>query len=253
MSRVRLMSFNIHGGRSLDGKRDLARVRSLMDRLDVDIGVFQEMDTRTSRGGMPSDISQLAGSSRPHYFFAPSMLDTGSIAGHGLVLHAGTSQESHGWFGNLVVSRYPILRGLVHNLETAVQREPRNALDVLVQTPHGNIRVLGTHLSLSIFERRAEARNLMRLMQAVEEQERNPVLLMGDINEWQVPSSLIRYLDSHMTPIPCKATFPSMLPLFKLDRVWHDAPALKVTAHRVPAQGIRKLSDHLPLIIEIDY
>ncbi len=248
MSRIRVMSFNIHGGRSLDGKRDLARVRSLMDRLDVDIGVFQEMDTRSSRGGMATDIGQLAGSTRPHYFYAPSMLDND----HSLTLHAGVSQESHGWFGNLVVSRYPILRGLVHNLETAVQREPRNALDVLVDTPCGKIRIIGTHLSLSIFERRSEARNLMRLMQAVEEQERNPVLLMGDINEWQVPSSLIRYLDSHMTPIPCKATFPSFLPVFKLDRVWHDSPQLKVIAHRVPAKGIRKLSDHLPLIIEIE-
>ncbi len=245
MKRLRVLSFNIHGGRSLDGKRDLSRVRELMDRLDIDVGIFQEMDTRRSRGGGPADINLLAGPDRPHHFFGPSMFDTAE--------EFSGIEEDRGWFGNLMVSRYPLTRGMVHNLETAAHREPRNAMDALVNTPYGNIRVIGTHLSLSIFERRSEARNLLRLIKAVEETEKNPILLMGDLNEWQVPSRLLNFLDSHMTPIPCKGTFPSFLPVLKLDRVWYDAPQLKITAHRVPAKGIRHLSDHLPLIIEIDY
>lgn len=235
MNRLRFLSFNIHGGRSLDGIRDLRRVNALMDRLDIDIGIFQEMETRPSYGGGPDDIETLAGLSRPYRLLGPCM------------------KEGGGWFGNLIVSRYPVMRGLVHNLETKVDLEPRNAVDALIQTPHGNIRVIGTHLSLSIFERLSEARNLMRLIQGVEEEEKNPIFLMGDINEWQFPSRLLRYLNSHMTPIPCKATFPSFLPLLKLDRIWYDAPDLQVLAHRLPAKGIRRLSDHLPLIVEIDY
>jgi endonuclease/exonuclease/phosphatase family metal-dependent hydrolase len=235
LNRLRFLSFNIHGGRSLDGIRDLRRVHALMERLDIDIGIFQEMETRPSYGGTTDDAAILAGTSRPYHLLGPSM------------------QEGGGWFGNLIVSRYPIIRGLVHNLETNIDLEPRNAVDALVQTPRGNIRLIGTHLSLSIFERLSEARNLVRLIKAVEEEEKNPIFLMGDINEWQFPSRLLRYLNSHMTPIPCKATFPSFLPIFKLDRIWYDAPGLQVLAHRLPANGLRRLSDHLPLIVEIDY
>lgn len=235
MNRLRFLTFNIHGGRSLDGIRDLRRVNALMDRLDIDIGIFQEMETRPSRGGTSDDVEVLAGLSRPHHLRGASM------------------KEKGGWFGNLIVSRYPIVRGLVHNLETKIDLEPRNAVDALIETPRGKIRVIGTHLSLSIFERFSEARNLLRLIQAVEEEEKNPLFLMGDINEWQYPSRLLRYLNSHLTPIPCKGTFPSFFPLLKLDRVWYDAPELQVIAHRLPAPGLRRLSDHLPLIVEIDY
>lgn len=235
MQRIRLLCFNIHGGRSLDGKRDLGRVHGLMQRLDIDIGVFQEIETRPSRGGLSDDLQTLAGPERPYYLICPSM------------------QEGAGWYGNLIVSRYPIIRGLLHNLETHPSLEPRHAADALVQLPWGRLRVIGTHLSLSIFERRSEAKNLLRLMQAVEEEERSPILLMGDINEWQVLSSLLRYLNRHLTPLPCKPTFPSVCPVFRLDRVWHDAPGIKVTAHRLSGKGIRKLSDHLPLVIELEY
>lgn len=235
MNRLRFLSFNIHGGRSLRGVRDLSRIHALMERLEVDIGVFQEMETRPSRGGQVVDVERLAGPSRPHRLQGPSIV------------------EGKGWYGNLIVSRYPILRGLVHNLETKPGLEPRNAVDALIETPRGRLRLIGTHLSLSMFERWWEARNLLRLMRAVEEEEPNPVLLMGDINEWQYPSRLIRYLNRVMTPLRCGPTFPSWMPLLKLDRVWHDAPMLNVTAHRLASRDIRALSDHLPLLVDIDY
>jgi endonuclease/exonuclease/phosphatase family metal-dependent hydrolase len=235
MHRVRLLSFNIHGGRSLDGKRDAGRIHALMERLNVDIGVFQEVESRPSYGGKLEDIQHMAGNARPYHLRGPSMM------------------EGEGWYGNLIVSRWPILRGLVHNLETVPDFEPRNAVDALIDTPFGPLRVIGTHLSLSLFERYSEAKNLIRLMRMVERQnEPEPLLLMGDINEWQWPSRLLRYLNRVMTPLPCRPTFPSLFPLFRLDRAWYDAPHLKIRAHRLPARGIRRLSDHLPLLVEID-
>ena len=153
---IKLMTFNIHGGNSRDGLRDLDRIQQLMNELDIDIGVFQEFETRISRGGCNEDINAIAGANRPHHLIAPSLI------------------ENDGWYGNLIVSRYPVIRGIVHNLETIAQYEPRNAVDALIQTPVGKLRIIGTHLSLSIFERRSEARNLLRLINAVEEKEKNP-------------------------------------------------------------------------------
>lgn len=234
MMRIRLLSYNIHGGRSLDGTRDLRRVHALMERLDIDIGVFQEMETRPSRRGSMRDEDLLAGDARPYRLRGESL------------------QEDGGWYGNFLVSRFPLCSGVVHNLETHVDLEPRNAVDAMIDTPLGVIRVIGTHLSLSYLERFSEARNLLRLMQTVEEETTAPFFLMGDINEWQPRSKLIRHLNSEMRALPCKATFPAYMPIFKLDRVWHDTPAhFHVFAHRMSGRGFRTLSDHLPLVVEV--
>lgn len=233
MESINLMTFNIHGGRARDGLRDINRIQQLLDEMNIDIAVFQEVETRVSRGGCNEDITTIAGANRPHHVFAPSII------------------HHDGWYGNLIVSKYPVIRGIVHNLETTAQYEPRNAVDALIETPLGKIRVIGTHLSLSIFERRSEARNLIRLINAVEEKEKNPILLMGDINEWQVPSKLLKFLDSHMTPIPCRSSFPSWLPFLKLDRVWYQGDRLNVSAKTLGTKSVSKLSDHLPVIVEI--
>jgi endonuclease/exonuclease/phosphatase family metal-dependent hydrolase len=235
VAHIRLLSFNIRGGKNLRGKRSLPCIRNLIDRLDVDIAVFQEVDTRPSRGGSSEDIAAIVGPERVHQVRGPSIIEDG------------------GWYGNLIASRFPIIRGTVHNLETKSDMEPRNAVDALIETPFGKIRLIGTHLSLSMFERWWEARNLLRLMKSVEEQERNPLFLMGDINEWQYPSRLLRFLNSVMHPLPCGATFPSFFPVFHLDRIWYDAPQLKVTAHRVATRDVRLISDHLPLVVEVDF
>lgn len=234
MKRLRILCYNIHGGRSIGGKRDIPRIHALMERLDIDIGVFQEVECRTSRVGYTLDIGLLAGESRPHRLVGTSMV------------------EGEGWYGNLIVSRFPIRRGIVHNLETKPDFEPRNAVDALIDSPLGAVRVIGTHLSLSYIERFSEARNLRRLMQEVEAETSVPLLLMGDINEWQPRSKLIRYLDAEMQPLPIRPTFPAFLPLLRLDRVWHDVPlSMQVIAHRLAGKGFRTVSDHLPIVVEL--
>ena len=121
---IKLMTFNIHGGIARDGLRDINRIKQLLDEMNIDIAVFQEVETRTARGGCNEDITTLAGENRPHHVFAPSII------------------QHDGWYGNLIVSKYPVIRGLVHNLETTEQYEPRNAVDALIETPLGKIRVM---------------------------------------------------------------------------------------------------------------
>jgi endonuclease/exonuclease/phosphatase family metal-dependent hydrolase len=236
MKPLRLLCFNIHGGRSLDGRRDMGRVHNLLEDHDIDIGVFQEMETRSSYGGTPADIAALAGPARPHYFSGSAL------------------KEGEDWYGNLVVSRYPIVRAFVHHLGTSPKFEPRTAVDVAIKTPSEKIRIIGVHLSLSQPERWLEIQNLLALVDEVEEEEKskNPVLLMGDINEWRHTSRLLRHLNRLMIPAPCGRTFPSSFPLFRLDRVWHDPPSMKVTARVLKGPAVRVLSDHLPVMIEIE-
>lgn len=232
MKPLRFLCFNIHGGYSRDGLRDLRRVHNLLERLDIDIAAFQEMETRPSRGGKRSDVDVLAGGSRPYHLPGPTM------------------KEGEGWYGNLIVSRYPILRAKAHTMESKFDFEPRNAIDALIDTPHGKMRLLNTHLSLSPFERRTEVPKLVELVKQVEEEEKYPVFLMGDINEWYPKSRLINFLDTNLIPVPMGPTFPSSWPFLKLDRAWHDTPGISIHAEILKGDGISILSDHLPVMIE---
>ena len=230
---IKILSFNIHGGYDRSGTRDLKRVHDMMQDLEIDIGVFQEMETRASRGGAAGDIEILAGAERPHRLPGLAM------------------KEGEGWYGNLIVSRYPLARGLVHNLESKRSFEPRNAVDTLIQTPLGNIRIIGTHLSLTPWERWSELHNLVSLMDKVEENEKNPLLLMGDINEWRPASRLLKHLNQLMTSAPCDKSFPSSFPLFRLDRVWHDHCPFTVAAKTIRDKKSRHFSDHLPVLVTL--
>lgn len=234
MKRLRILSYNIHGGVDMWRRRDLRRVHALMERHDIDIGVFQEMETRPSRGGTAADIRILAGPSRPHH------------------LPALTVTEDKGWYGNLIVSRYPILRGLTHDLETPKSLEPRNAVDALIDVPGGPIRIIGTHLSLRGGARYAELKRLVNLIARVEEAEKNPVILLGDLNEWRGwAAPLLRHLRRLMTPLSCGPSFPAFFPVLKLDRAWTDSPGHPATARTLKTLETRQLSDHLPVIVEL--
>ena len=234
MSVLRIVCFNIHGGYDIKGHRDLRRLHMFMEDLDIDIGVFQEIETRPRFGGKPQDIDILAGPERPHHLLGP------------------TQKEGEGWYGNLIVSRYPIVRSSVHDLERKHQvLEPRNAVDAFIKTPLGILRIIGTHLSLSSIMRWWEINNLIRLVNEVEDETKCPVLFMGDFNEWLWSSKLIRHLDKLMIPLVCGKTFPSRWPLLKLDRVWYDNFNLDVSARILNEPEIRVLSDHLPVLIEI--
>jgi endonuclease/exonuclease/phosphatase family metal-dependent hydrolase len=234
MSLLRLLCFNIHGGYDMKKQRDLSRVHVLMDNLNVDIGVFQEMETRPSYGGKPGDVDVLAGPDRPYHLPGPTL------------------KEGEGWYGNLLVSRYPIKRALVHNLETIKVLEPRNALDAVIDTPHGGLRVIGTHLSLTAYVRWSEVKNLIRLAEEVDDDETYPALFMGDMNEWRWPARLIYHLNKRLTPVHTGKTFPSCFPVLRLDRVWYDGDeGMEVTAQRLDGPEVRYLSDHLPLLIDV--
>lgn len=231
---LRILCYNIHGGYALNGKRDLRRLNALLDSLSIDIGVFQEMETRSSRGGSDKDIEILSGASRPYHLFGANL------------------EDRTGKYGNLIVSKYPILNGKLHKLGTSPVFEPRGAVDALIDSPTGKLRLIGTHLSLNAIERWIEVNNLIKLVHEVEQVEKHPVFVMGDLNEWSKKGKILRFLDQIMNPLPCEATFPSFLPFLRLDRVWCDVAGIQVKCRTLTGKAVKYLSDHLPILIEIE-
>jgi endonuclease/exonuclease/phosphatase family metal-dependent hydrolase len=71
--------------------------------------------------------------------------------------------------------------------------------------------------------------------------------LLGDINEWFTWGRPLRWLHTHFGRPPAPRSFPSLLPTFRLDRVWVSRPSVvrSVRAHISPLA--RQASDHLPV------
>lgn len=101
-----------------------------------------------------------------------------------------------------------------------------------------------THFGLRAKERRLQARELLRL---ASQPSPEPLVVLGDFNEWTPWSRRLRRLRSQLEAKPAPRTYPRRFPLLALDRIW-VRPAeclLELSAHDTPLA--RLASDHLPL------
>lgn len=226
---LRLLSYNIHSGYSLDGRRDITRLAAFFRRVSPDVIVIQEAELHPEEG----DLDRLAGEAYPYRHNGPTLI-----------------KKSGHQFGNIILSKMPFRHMATHDLDTSPDFEPRNAIEVIIDTDFGPIRIFGTHLSLAPWERIEEVRNLCRLVDTIEHGPM-PVVLCGDFNEWRRRSKMIRHIDARMTQLHCRGSFPSIFPVLRLDRVWIDE-RLTGQAQTYNVPDMRMLSDHLPILIEIE-
>lgn len=216
-------TYNVHRFIGRDGRRDAGRVLDVLRELDADIVALQEFEWESAAA-----LDLLADFARD--------LGCAGIAGP-------TFPQQARHYGNVVLTRFPV--GEVHHVDLSVPgREPRGALDVTLEAPHSALRVIATHLGLAPTERRRQIRRLLELLAPVETQ---PVLLLGDLNEWFTWGRPLRWLCAHFGRAPTPATFPARHPIFALDRIWVKPPSLRaeLAVHSTPLA--RTASDHLPL------
>jgi endonuclease/exonuclease/phosphatase family metal-dependent hydrolase len=214
---LRIASYNVHGCRGTDGRKDAARIVSVIEELGCDTIGLQEVDYR---------LDYIA-------------LKLGMQAIPGLTL-----ERHDGPYGNALITRRKVLD--VRRLGfTYSKREPRNALDVDLEVEGETVRVIVTHLGLWPAERRYQVKKILSLVRQTPIHER--VVILGDINEWLPLGRPLRWMHGLLGKAPYERSFPSRWPLFALDRAWvrprHALLALK--AHRSPLAVIA--SDHLPV------
>jgi endonuclease/exonuclease/phosphatase family metal-dependent hydrolase len=86
-----------------------------------------------------------------------------------------------GQYGEAILSRFPIEKGLVHPLPYQFEEEPRAALEVRIKPEGiGPIAFVGTHLCHQKVENRVQ--QTQRLSRLFSKQEGCPVILAGDFN-----------------------------------------------------------------------
>lgn len=222
---LRISSYNVHGCVGYDRRVDVARVARVITELGCDVVGLQEVGRFF---GERQDV-QLERLARETAMEA--------IAGHTIV-------RSDGTFGNAVLTRRPVLAIRRHDF-SYLSREPRGALEVDIDVAGAPVRIIVTHLGLRPVERRFQVGLMLRLLHDIPADD--TVVVLGDINEWLPLGRPLRWLHGVLGHAPAERSFPALLPLFALDRVWVRPrhTLLAFAAHRSPAA--RNASDHLPV------
>lgn len=219
-------SYNIRSCRGWDGRTDPARVATLIGRLGADLVGLQEVATALSRHG--EQLGRLAvGSGYPFSLPGPTLLHP--------------QRDS----GTALLSRYPARR--VRHIDLSVRgREPRGALCADIDVDGLPVAAVVVHLGLRRRERRQQ---FDKLFAELDLPPGGLLVLLGDVNEWWPCDRRLGELDRRFGARQRPATFPSLLPLLALDRVWVSAGKvpLTVAVEAVSASPARIASDHLPL------
>lgn len=221
-------SYNIHGCVGPDGRRDPGRVAEVLAELDSQIIGLQEVGSQ-----------QTTEDKIPQLHFLAQQTGLRSVAGP-------TIERVDAHYGNALLTAFPVREIRRWDLSVA-GCEPRGALDVNLEVQGAPLRVIVTHWGLNSAERRRQAKQLLEHLPTGQGQ---PLLLMGDFNEWFPWSQPLRWLRERFGTPPSPHTFPSRLPLFALDRIW-TSPREAITdirAHKT--RRARRASDHLPVMAQ---
>ena len=252
---MRLATFNILHGRSpVDDRVDVDRFAAAIGSLDADVLALQEVDREQPRSHH-ADLTAVAADAmgaEAHRFVA-------AIAGTpGATWMAATGREQPGTaeYGIALLSRYPVRSWQVVRLPTipfrfpmwlpgprkviVVDEEPRAAVIAVVETPHGELTVVNTHLSFVPGWNRRQLRRLRRDLDAFP----GPLVLMGDLNMTPpTPAAVTGYRS-----LASGLTFPLDEPDRQLDHVLLRGSFAPVTAVSAPALP---LSDHRALTVDL--
>jgi endonuclease/exonuclease/phosphatase family metal-dependent hydrolase len=223
---LRVGSYNIHRCVGTDGRCDVQRVADVINEMGCDTVGLQEVD---SRPGEHSDSRQLE--------FLAQATGMQAIAASTIIKHDRA-------YGNALLTRRKILDVRRHDL-SFLRFEPRGALEVDLEVSGSCVRVFVMHLGLLPVERRYQMRKVLKILRAMPMDQ--PVVVVGDINEWLPLSRPLRWLHGVLGKPPWQRTFPVYAPMFALDRVWvrPRGSLLQFSVHR--SKLSRHASDHFPV------
>jgi len=232
---IRVLTFNIYHGATMNGDFDLDYIARVIDRTKPDFVALQEVDfmTRRARG---YDIATELG----------WRLKMASVFGRAMGYDGGE-------YGEAVLSRYSFLSTRSVPLPFTDGREPRAALEVITVLPSGDtIAFIGTHLD-------HVADDTDRILQVEQINEefagmRHPVILAGDLNAvpGSVPIGILEGMwgSAYDREDPA-ATYPSGNPVKKIDYVmFRPAGRWRVISSEVIQDSVA--SDHCAYFVILE-
>ncbi|WP_439814176.1 endonuclease/exonuclease/phosphatase family protein [Zavarzinia sp. CC-PAN008] len=226
-----IASYNVHKCVGTDNRFDPARTAQVIAELDADIVALQEADQRFGAKAGLIDMARLKRDSGLHPI---------PVFGRAL---------GEGWHGNLLLIRQGSVARVRQLALPGV--EPRGALVVDLDLDQGPLRIVSAHLGLL---RRSRAQQADAILSTLGSCRERPTLILGDLNEWRVGSrSSLRNFDPHFGPLTAHLpSFPARFPLFALDRILANPPAM-ISGMDVHHSDLARItSDHLPIKARIN-
>jgi endonuclease/exonuclease/phosphatase family metal-dependent hydrolase len=150
---MKLVSYNIQYGFGSDGRYDLSRAARIVD--GADIIALQEVERHWQRSGF-DDQPELLSRLLPdyHWVYGPAFDMDASERRDGRLVNRRRQ------FGTMVLSKLPISWSRLHALPMRRTLRPLNtrnaALECMIRTPAGPVRVLSLHLAHIAAEERLE-------------------------------------------------------------------------------------------------
>jgi endonuclease/exonuclease/phosphatase family metal-dependent hydrolase len=228
---MRIVTYNIHKGRGMDGRTSTKRIAKVLADLGADVIALQEIfgASETQEGQVELLAAELG-------------------------LHAAfgcTRHHRRRPYGNAILSRWPIAQSLEMDISW-MQRERRGCIRADLKTPRGILHVFNIHMGTSYFERRHQVRSLLSSSQIIEDLS-GPRVLVGDFNEW-IKGLTTRMLSEKFESLNLELhlrkqrSYPGLLPLFHLDHIYFERPLSVEKAELVRTRLSRIASDHIPLM-----
>ncbi|RWI25650.1 MAG: EEP domain-containing protein [Mesorhizobium sp.] len=150
---MKLVSYNIQYGYGSDGRYDLARAARLVD--GADIVALQEVERHWQRSNgddQPKILSRLLPDY--HWVYGPAFDMDASEKRDGRIVNRRRQ------FGTMLLSKLPIVWSRLHALPLRRTLKPLNtrtaALECMIRTPAGSVRVFSLHLAHIAAEERLE-------------------------------------------------------------------------------------------------
>jgi endonuclease/exonuclease/phosphatase family metal-dependent hydrolase len=246
MKKLRVVTLNIHKGLSLLNRRMvLHELREGLETLKPDIVFLQEVQGLNQRFALRFAAYPQA----PQHVF---------LAGDGWQhCYGRNAVYDHGHHGNAILSRFGFLS--FENEDVSDHRyERRGLLHSVVAVPgwRRNLHCVCVHLSL---HERGRHRQLEAISGRLEELASRdlPIIIAGDFNDWRHRASAILERRLGMAEVSVAhhgrvlATFPSVLPMLRLDRIY--VRGFKVVSSQVHrGKPWSMLSDHLAVSAELE-
>ncbi len=228
--QIKVASYNIRKAVGLDWRRRPSRVLDVLNEIGADVIALQEVDRRFG--------SRL------------SALDPALIEQHTdyQAIRFSHRPQSLGHHGNVILARRAI-RVLDARPMVLPHLEPRGAAVADLEFDGHRLRVVGMHLGLTRKWRQLQTETIVRELRALEAN--LPTVLMGDLNEPDLASGVLRAFEQRHTIAACGPSFHASMPVFTLDRI------IVTEDIRIGDTGVhhsllsREASDHLPIWADV--
>lgn len=242
---LKIMTYNIRGGRGMDGTTDLKRIADIINDEHPDFLCLNEVDMFCSRSDFRNTMEEMKqGTGMEGFFISALQLDP----------PAGPGAPA-GEYGIAMLSPHPMTLIKKFFLPLPADMEPRVCAIAKVDAPHPFFAVI-THLSDNIVNSpfRCDAVKVINQETATYGESDLPVILCGDMNA--LPDSpeiailkeewLLHGNGNNFPP-----TYPSDTPEIAIDYIGvRPKTSCQFSSMRVIPEKVA--SDHRPLLVELD-